>query len=292
MMAWTKIFALVATIAAINGLAHGVEVIALWPEGTPSAVGTGEGHAPPLSLYLPTKEEATGVAIVVCPGGGYGGLATDHEGKQIGEWLIDNGIAGFVLRYRHGPDYQHPVPLMDAQRALRMVRAGAAGWGIDPTRIGILGFSAGGHLAATASTQFDEGSSAATDPVERLSARPDFSILLYPVITLEDPYAHAGSRRNLLGDNPDADLRRAMSANLRVTNDTPPAFLVHTHTDRVVPSMNSVLYYTALIEAGVPAELHIFERGRHGLGLAKKNPGMRLWPDLCIEWLRTREILR
>lgn len=268
------------------------ETIALWPEGAPGAVGTGENHTPTLTCYMPPKERATGAAIVVCPGGGYHGLALDHEGEQVARWLVSEGIAAFVLRYRHAPDYRHPVPLMDAQRAIRSVRARATEWGCDPARVGMLGFSAGGHLTATAGTQFDAGDPTNKDPIERVSSRPDFLVLVYPVITLEGRFAHRGSRENLLGTNPDPNLAGQLCAEKRVTKDTPPAFLVHSSADTGVPAENSILFYRALREAGVPAELHIFEKGEHGFGLAPKDPALSVWPKLCIAWLHSRGILK
>jgi acetyl esterase/lipase len=267
------------------------EAIPLWVEGAPAAKGRGEKHTPSITPHWPEPGTATGVSIVVCPGGGYGGLALDHEGDQIAAWLNAHGVAAFILRYRHAPDYQHPAPLMDARRALRTVRAHAAAWNLDPNRIGMMGFSAGGHLTATAGTQFEPGHPQAPDAVERESSRPDFLILGYPVITLADPYTHAGSRKNLLGSQPDEMLVEALSAENRVSSETPPTFLVHTTEDEAVPVQNSLLFYAALVRQGVPAELHVFERGRHGLGLAREDLGMSAWPAQCVTWLRLRGIL-
>lgn len=267
------------------------EAVPLWVEGAPAAKGRGEGHTPTITPHWPAAERATGVSVVLCPGGGYQGLALDHEGDQIAAWLNGHGVAVFVLRYRHAPAYQHPAPLMDARRAVRLVRANADAWGLDPNRIGMMGFSAGGHLAATAGTQFEAGHPQAPDPVEQASSRPDFLILGYPVITLSDPYTHAGSKRNLLGARPDEVLVEALSAEKRVTADTPPTFLVHTTEDEAVPVQNSLLFYAALARQGVPAELHVFERGRHGLGLAADDLGMSAWPAQCVTWLRVRGIL-
>ena len=230
--------------------------------------------------------------MVVCPGGGYGGLAMSYEGIELGEWFNSFGVAAFVLKYRHkGTGYQHPAPLDDAQRAIRTVRARAAEWRVDPARIGILGFSAGGHLATTAATHFDKGKPEASDPIERVSSRPDFLIACYPVVSFTTPYAHQGSKRNLLGDNPDPKLVELLSNELQVTSETPPTFLFHTNEDKGVPAENSVLFYLALRKAKVPAELHVFEKGRHGLGLAKTAPGASAWPALCIEWMRGRGLL-
>ncbi len=264
----------------------------LWPAGAPGAKGDSDDDKPTLSISLPPADKATGAAVVVCPGGGYGGLAMSYEGIDIGKWLNDHGIAAFVLKYRHrGTGYGHPSPLDDAQRAIRTVRARAAEFGVDPARIGILGFSAGGHLASSAGTHFDAGQSDAADPVERVSCRPDFMILCYPVISLTTPYTHQGSKKNLLGADPDPKLVELMSNELQVTPETPPTFLWHTDGDTGVPSENSVLFYLALRKAKVPAELHVYEKGRHGLGLAAKQPGAARWPDSCIDWMRARGLL-
>ncbi|HPO15696.1 MAG TPA: alpha/beta hydrolase [Candidatus Hydrogenedentes bacterium] len=262
------------------------EEIVLWPQGAPEAKGTTDKDIPVIQRYAPSSDNATGAAIVVCPGGGYGGLAMDHEGDQIGRWLNSEGISAFVLRYRHAPGYKHPVPLMDAQRALRTVRARAGEWGVNPGHIGILGFSAGGHLTGTAGTHFDAGNPKADDPIDRASCRPDFLVLVYPVITLEGPFAHMGSRKNLLGEHPAPELVKDLSLENAVTKDTPPTFLFHTSGDTGVPSENSILFYRALHDAKVPAEMHIFEKGEHGAGLAPKDPALSVWPKLCITWLR------
>ena len=268
------------------------ESIKLWPEGAPGATGSGPGHEPDLSVYLPTAEKATGVGIVVCPGGGYGHLALGHEGEDVAQWLVGEGIAAFVLRYRHAPKYHHPAPLLDAQRALRTVRARAEEWAVAGDRIGMLGFSAGGHLTATAGTQFAEGNAQSADPIERVSCRPDFLVLVYPVISTTEPYSHAGSRRNLLGKGPAAALVESLSAEKQVSEDTPPAFIISTHGDTGVPAENSVAFFLALRKAKVPAELHVYEKGPHGFGLAPGDPVLSQWPGQCIDWLRVRGILR
>jgi acetyl esterase/lipase len=265
----------------------------LWPDGAPGAKGNSDDDKPTLSVSLPPADKATGAAVVVCPGGGYGHLAITYEGFDIAKWLSDHGIAGFVLKYRHrGTGYGHPAPLDDAQRAIRTVRARADEFGVDPARIGILGFSAGGHLASTAGTHFDAGNPDAADPIERVSCRPDFLILCYPVISFTSPYTHGGSRKNLLGENPEQELVQKFSNELQVTAETPPAFLWHTDADSGVPSENSVLFYLALRKAKVPAELHIYEQGRHGLGLAQDIPAVKNWPDRCIDWMRGRGLLQ
>jgi acetyl esterase/lipase len=226
-------------------------------------------------------------------------LAADHEGKQVAEWLNTLGVAAFVLKYRLGPRYHHPAMLQDAARAIRTVRARAAKWGVDPHRIAILGFSAGGHLASTAGTHFDAGKPDAEDPVERVSSRPDRLILVYPVIALATPYGHTGSKRNLLGDNPSEELVRSLSNETQVTPETPPTFLAHTNEDAGVPAENSLLFVLALRKAKVPVEFHLFEKGRHGLGLGTGSkqfgiapePAFQEWPKLCATWLKGQGFL-
>lgn len=281
---------LMATAAPDPSVLTG-ETQLLWPGGAPGAVGTGPGHEPSITVYLPAPEKATGTAIVVCPGGGYGTLALDHEGEQIGQWLIGEGIAAFVLQYRHAPSYGHPYPLMDAQRAVRTVRYNAEKWGLKTGRIGILGFSAGGHLTASTGILHEGGKADAEDPIDRVSARPDFMVPVYPVITMQDDYTHKGSRKNLLGDNPDPALVEHYSLERQVTADTPPAFLVHTTDDQAVPVENNVQLYLALHHAGVPVEMHIYEKGQHGLGLGGGNAAFATWPAHCIDWLKVRGLL-
>lgn len=277
----------------------------LWPNGAPGVTGSDAGdknHAgdvPTLTPYLPQKSHATGAAVVVCPGGGYGFLATDHEGKEVAEWLNRHGVAAFVLKYRLAPKYHHPAPLDDAQRAIRTVRARAEEWGVDPKRVAILGFSAGGHLASTAATHFDAGKPDAADPIDRQSSRPDLAILIYPVISLGNEYGHAGSRRNLLGENPSSDAVTGLSNETQVTRDTPPTFLAHTNEDSGVVPENSIMFALALRRAGVPVELHLFEKGKHGLGLGTgwaegkidPEPSFQAWPPLCETWLRNHHFL-
>jgi len=264
----------------------------LWPDGAPSALGTADEDRPSLTIHLPDPAKAVGAGVVVCPGGGYGALAMDHEGKQIADWLNGLGLAAFVLKYRLGPRYHHPVEMEDGQRALRLVRSRAKDYGVAPDRIGIWGFSAGGHLASTVGTHFDGGKPDAADPIDRVSCRPDFMILAYPVISFTTPYVHKGSMHNLLGEDPDPELVRNLSNELQVTPQTPPTFLFHTDSDDGVPSENSVLFYLALRQNHVPAEMHIFARGPHGVGLAQKDPALSVWPTLLANWFRTQGLLK
>jgi len=264
----------------------------LWPDGAPGAKGDTDADKPTLTICLPDAEKAVGTAVVVCPGGGYGHLATGHEGHDIAEWFNRMGVAALILEYRHrGRGYGHPAPLKDAQRAIRTARARAAEFGAEPDRIGIMGFSAGGHLASTAATHFDAGNADADDPLERVGCRPDFAILCYPVIALDEPFTHRGSQRNLLGENPEPRLVESLSGEKQVTSQTPPTFLFHTDEDHVVPPENSVYFYLALKHAGVPAELHIYRQGRHGLGLARNTLGTANWPEQCQAWLNSMELL-
>src|SRR5437660_2563378 len=239
--------------------------IILWPNGAPGAVGKEPIDIPTLTPYFAAKEKAPGAAVIVCPGGGYTHLA-DHEGQPVAEWLNSIGITAFVLKYRLGPRYHHPAPLQDAARAIRTIRAHAAEWKIDPERIGIIGFSAGGHLASTIATHFDSGKPDARDLIERVSSRPNLAVLIYSVITMREK-THAGSKKNLLGDNPAPELIALLSNEEQVTKETPPVFLVHAMTDTAVPVENSLMFAAALRKAGIPFELHVYERGPHGFGL-------------------------
>jgi len=283
-----------ATIPEIKHLADDemqTEVIPLRPGDTPAPVEERDGGASSLAVFLPDASVATGAAVLVCPGGGYGFIANNHEGVLIAQWFNERGVAAFVLRYRHAPYYRHPAPLEDAQRAMRIIRARATEWQVDPGRIGVMGFSAGGHLATTLGTHYDAGNPEATDTIERLFCRPDFLILCYPVITTYPPYAHIGSRDNLLGENPSPALVELLANERQVTADTPPAFLFHTDNDAGVPPENSVLFYLALKKAGVPAELHIYADGPHGMGLGLHDPVIGTWPERLADWLRVRQII-
>lgn len=260
------------------------DVIRLWPGDAPGAQGSADADIPIFTVFRPDPDKANGAAVVVCPGGGYGGLAP-HEGKPIAEWLNTIGVTGFVLKYRLGPKYHHPVMMRDVNRAIRTVRSRAQEWKIDPNRIGVLGFSAGGHLASTAVTHFDDGNCDATDPVDRVSSRPDFGVLIYPVITMAGPFAHLGSRKNLLGEDPDEKLIELMSNEKQVTDKTPPCFLVHSSSDSAVPFQNSLMFAEALSKHHVPVELHVFDHGAHGFGLGGKDPVLAQWPGLCARWM-------
>lgn len=263
----------------------------LWPGGAPGALGTDSDDIPTLTAYLPAANP-TQTAIVIAPGGGYSHLAVQLEGEDVALWLNQHGIAAFVLRYRLGPRYLHPVELGDAKRAMRAVRTAAASYGIDPNRIGMMGFSAGGHLAASAGTQFDSGQPSSPDVIERASSRPDFLVLVYPVVSMEIVGPRSVSRQYLLGEQPNAELARQTSAQYSVTGQTPPTFLFSTSDDPAVLVQNSVLFYSALRGAGVPAELHLFEHGPHGTSLAQGYPALRIWPQLLLNWLATRSLVR
>ncbi|HVO99652.1 MAG TPA: alpha/beta hydrolase [Bryobacteraceae bacterium] len=262
----------------------------LWPGGAPGALGDADADKPSLTPFL--AKSPNGTAVVVCPGGGYQNLAFEKEGTDIAKWLNSLGISAFVLKYRLGPKYHHPAMIHDAQRAIRTVRSRAAELHVQPDRIGIWGFSAGGHLASTAATHFDSGDPSAADPIERAGSRPDFAILSYPVISMNSEIVHKGSRTNLLGAEPDPKLADDLSNDERVTAQTPPTFLFHTTTDATVPVENSVRFYMALRKAGVPAELHIFQNGPHGVGLAPTDATLSAWPSLLANWLRERGLLR
>lgn len=267
----------------------------LWKDNVPHSVGEPSANQPSLTAYLPPPDRAVGTGVVVCPGGGYAGLALDHEGKQIAEWLNARGVAAFVLRYRVAgskrPGPLHPAPMLDVQRAIRTVRSKATEFGVKPDRIGVWGFSAGGHLASTAATHFDAGNANAADPVDRVSCRPDFAILGYPVITMDAAVVHGGSRRNLIGENPDPALVELMSNDKQVSKQTPPTFIFHTDDDTVVPVANALLFYLACKKHSVPVEMHSYAHGRHGVGLALNDPILHTWPERLQDWLAGRGLL-
>lgn len=264
------------------------EIHPLWPKGqVPMAKGTEAVDIPTITVWdQPGHSNPPRPAVVICPGGGYGGLANGHEGKDPAEYLTKLGIQAFVLKYRLGPKYGHPVPMTDCQRAIQWVRANAKKYQVDPMRIGVWGFSAGGHLASTVSTKFNPGTTDSKDLVDQVSSRPDFSILCYPVISMEPPVTHGGSRNNLLGKNPDPALVKSLSNHLQVTSKTPPTFLFHTREDQAVPIQNSDLYADALKKAKVPYAYMILEKGPHGVGLGGKDPILSQWPKKLESWLK------
>jgi acetyl esterase/lipase len=268
------------------------QTLLLWPGGAPGASGEEDRDKPAITVYMPPSTAGPMTAVIIAPGGSYRNLSMNLEGRAPANYLNALGVAAFVLRYRLGPRYHHPIELGDAQRAIRTVRARAQEWHIAPDRIGIMGFSAGGHLASSASTHFDAGSPGSADPIDRVSSRPDFAVLGYPVISFVEAWTHQGSKTSLLGDNPDPALARSLSSELQVTDKTPPTFIYHTNADTVVPVENSVAYFLALRKAGVPAELHVFKEGRHGTGLGMQDPALSEWPTLLANWLRVSGFLK
>jgi acetyl esterase/lipase len=288
----SALFALAASLTLAQAQPTGS--FPLWPGDAPGALGQGTNDVPTVTAFPPDAGKASGAAIVICPGGGYGGLAP-HEGKGYALWFNEHGVTAFVLKYRLGSaGYRHPVMLQDAARAIRTVRARAEEWRLDPKRVGIIGSSAGGHLASTLLTHFDAGQAEATDPIERVSSRPDFGILCYPVISMGE-HTHQGSKNNLLGKEPSPELVRELSNELQVTKDTPPCFIWHTAEDKAVPVENALLFAGALRKAGVPFDLHIYERGNHGMGLGSQPYGggeRHPWTRDCLFWLKQREFLK
>ncbi len=281
---------LFALALSITGTLTGtpLDPIPLWPGGAPGALGTADTDTPTLTAFLPPVEKRNGAAIVICPGGGYGHLAA-HEGAGYAKWLADHGIAGIVLKYRLGSKgYRHPAMLNDAARAVRLTRSKAADWKIDPTRVGIMGSSAGGHLASTLITHHDSGKPGDADPVERLSSRPDIGILCYAVITMGE-HTHQGSKTNLLGNTPAPELVDWLSGEKQVTKDTPPCFIWHTWEDKAVKAENSLEFALAMRRAGVPFDLHIYEKGGHGIGLGGRSGSeIHPWAADCLHWLKIR----
>ena len=269
--------------------------IYLWPDGAPLSLGRGAADSPWLMVYTPAPALSRGVSVLICPGGGYVYLAMDHEGRWVAGWLNSLGITAFVLKYRinngAGTGYHYPVQLLDVKRAMRLVRSGAARWNLDTTKMGIMGFSAGGHLASTLGTHYDAGDPGATDPVDRASCRPDFMILIYPVITFRPPYAHMGSRNSFLGPDQRPGLVDSFSNELMVTPASPPAFLLHADDDPVVPVENSVNFYLALHHAGVPASLHVIDHGGHGFGYMPGTPLTLEWTSILKDWLKDRKLI-
>jgi acetyl esterase/lipase len=281
------------------------QILKVWPKGIPGAINN-ETYVeketitnniptryekvtdPTLTVFLPAAEKATGTAVVICPGGGYGALAFDHEGYAIARWLNENGIAGIILKYRLPSDLimtdKSVGPLQDAQEAMRIVRRNSTKWKINPKKVGVIGFSAGGHLASTLSTHFNEKVYESGDTT---SARPSFSLLIYPVISFDTTVYHSGSRRNLIGNKPSEEQVRRFSNELQITSDTPPAFLVHSADDKAVPVKNSILYFEGLTKKNIPAEMHVFQKGGHGYGMSVDKGTQSAWPSLCIKWLNS-----
>ena len=288
----TKFFFL-ATLSVLIVSASAQQVIPLWQGAAPLSKGTNATDIPDLTLFLPKKGSSPTPAIVICPGGGYGHLALTHEGTTVAQYFQTHGVAAFVLKYRLPKNgYLHPVPLTDVQRAIRLVRSHASEWHVDPTKVGVVGFSAGGHLASTVSTHFDHGNSQASDPVDRLCCRPDFALLVYPVISSDVQIAHRGSFANLLGPTPDPAILRTLSNETQVTADTPPTVLVHALDDKGVPPQNSEVYYKALQQAKVPSDLQEYPTGGHGFGYGhvpdNSPPG---WLDKAFGWLKAKGLL-
>ena len=296
--------------AKIDGCSSGI-TLPLWPVGTDDVTDeAGEDTSPkqePIDRYItdigrptltvfPVRDgRKTHAGVVICPGGGYILVAIDKEGYNIARWLNSQGIAAFVLKYRLPKPVLKPealpYPLLDAGRAIRMVREGAAQWGVDPQRIGIMGFSAGGHVASTAATHFGPGHPDSADPIERLSSRPDFAVLVYPVVSMLDKIVHQGSREQLLGKTPNEQMVKLYSNELQVTPRTPPTFLVHAKDDGGVPVENSIRFAEALKKAGVPYSLTVFEKGGHGFALGQEGGEPATWPAQCIGWLKENKFV-
>ncbi len=291
-------FGLVLLGWLLASVAFAQQEIPLWPAGHAANHGASAAssepvpdrivihHQPSMLVYLP-KHDATGAAVMICPGGGYGRLAMDHEGWQVAEWFNDRGIAAFVLKYRCGGGKNgHPAPLNDAVRGMKLIRSLAGDWNIEPEKVGVIGFSAGGHLASSVSTLVDEGDAGSSDPIARLSSRPAFSVLIYPVITMQQDATHSGSRRNLLGASPDDAMVEKLSTDRQVSALTPPTFIAHASDDKGVLPENAIRYYRALIEHDVPAELHLYERGGHGFGMRTLENKVNDWLGDLDAWLR------
>ncbi len=279
---------MILTVTMVNMVfAEKIAAMNVWPGKAPGAMGEADRDIPTITVYVPQTAKKPCAAILICPGGGYGGLCSSYEGHDIAAWLDQYGIAGIVLKYRLNP-YHHPIPMLDAQRAMRLVRAHAAEWGIDAKRLGIMGFSAGGHLASTVGTHYDTGKAGDMDPVERFSCRPDFMVLVYPVISMGQ-FTHGGSLRNLLGDNPSQELMDNLSNELLVTEDTSPAFLAHSVKDTVVNVENSRLFANALKAKGVAVTLFELPQGEHGLGCGKGDEWAS-WQVECAKWLKENKL--
>jgi acetyl esterase/lipase len=307
----SKLMMLLTCAACLLAASQAAEpfLVPLWPDGVLPPLGAGQPEQvtergkttyknrsvrfvsiPTLTVYLPESKAAPTTAIIICPGGGYAGLAIDKEGYDIARWLSSNGIAGLLLKYRMPhPELTtnaDPWPIQDGQRAIRLARSMAKEWNLDPKRIGVMGFSAGGHLTTTLGTHYDAGNSGAANLIERLSSRPDFIVPIYPVVSFQDGLGHMGSCNNLLGKNPDPKLIEKYSNELQVTRDTPPTFLVHARDDKTVKVENSQRFYGACQKAGVKSELVLFDKGSHGFGLGVNGGEVTAWPQRCLEWLK------
>jgi acetyl esterase/lipase len=271
-------------------------IIPLWNDPAPGAQGVNETDIPTIALYLPAAAQTRTAAIVICPGGAYANLSMGHEGTMIAQWFQERGIAGIVLKYRlPSKGYRYPYPLLDARRAIQTVRFRAEEWNIDPDKIGIMGFSAGGHLASTAGTNqipvLTESAAASADEIDRVSFRPNFMVLIYPVISMQEDITHKGSKQSLLGPNPPIELVDRLSNEMQITDKTPPSFLIHAQDDTAVSVENSLRFYEALQKAKVPAEMHIYLKGGHGFGARPSAGPAAQWPDLCLQWMRQMGVL-
>lgn len=296
------IYLSVALMIYVNAVSQNF-TLKVWPDGAPDSNGitvpeekfdgvrVRNVSEAEMYVYLPEKDKNTGAAVLICPGGGYAMEAMDHEGFEMAKWLVEMGVAGIVLKYRL-PNGNHQIPSGDARRALRIIRSKANEWGIQPNKIGIAGSSAGGHLASTVGTHFDAGDPEAKDPVGKTSCRPDFMLLLYPVITMKEEFTHMGSRNNLLGKGNDMNLVVLYSNELHVTPETPPTFLVLADNDTGVVPRNSIEFYTALKTNKVPAEMHLFAKGGHGFGMRKNNIPADHWPELFVDWLKSAGFIK
>ncbi len=282
---------------AAESVAVPQKVIELWPEGIPDLktgipaerIDNGRAYSvnkPTLTMFSPATVRPGGTAVIICPGGGYDHLSLENEGTAIARWLNPLGVTAFVLRYRL-IEYGHPAPLRDVLRAVRLLRSHAAEFGINPARIGVIGASAGGHLAACAGTLFDAPEGRTGVELDKVSARPDFIMLLYAVVSMKEPNVHTGSRRSLLGANPAPELLDHLSPELQVTKDSSPTFIVHTEEDRAVTDFNSIEFYKALHQARVPVEMHLYEKGGHGFGMRKDLGQTSEWPKRAEEWMRS-----
>ena len=296
-MKTSPLFPIILALGLTAGHSHSQESTPLWPAGkTPDPLPVDETTGSPSLKLYPTKgrDGHTSAAVVICPGGGYWGLAKDHEGNQPAVWFNEQGVSAFVLQYRLGSEGHHyPTQLADVQRAIRWVRSHAEDYDLDPHRIAVMGFSAGGHLASMAATLYDETAYEAADEIDTVSARPDFAILCYPVISFDREVTHGGSRKNLLGPDRDGDddLAEKLSSENNVTGETPPTFIFQTNADTAVPAENAVRFYLALRSKNVPAEMHIYQNGPHGVGLYRGDPVLSTWSEHLSDWLRVNSFL-